>query len=80
MIMTFAWPLALVGLVLLPLLVAWYVRQLRRRRRSARHSSLALIRAAAPRRPTWRRHLPFALLLGALAPFSRAVWRWLGNR
>lgn len=68
-------PLFLVALLLLPLLVVWYVRQLRRRRRSVRHSSVALIRAAAPKGPTWRRHLPFALVLAALAALGAAAAR-----
>ena len=45
------WPLALLSLLVLPLLVAAYVWQNRRRRKQAvRHSSVALIRAAAPKR------------------------------
>jgi Ca-activated chloride channel family protein len=71
-----AWPLALLSLLALPLLVAAYVRQLRRRRRQAvRYSSVALIRAAAPPRSAWRRHVAFALLLGALAALGVAAAR-----
>jgi Ca-activated chloride channel homolog len=70
------WPLALLALLVLPLLVAAYVRQLRRRRRQAvRYSSVALIRAAAPRRSAWRRHVAFALLLAALAALGLAAAR-----
>src|SRR3954454_7140707 len=66
--MDFQWPLALFSLLAVPVLVAVYVWQQRRRRRTAvRHSSVALIKAAAPRRRAWRRHVPFALVLGALA-------------
>src|SRR5690348_5178407 len=66
--MDFQWPLALFSLLAVPVLVAVYVWQQRRRRRQAvRHSSVALIKAAAPRRRAWRRHVPFALVLGALA-------------
>jgi Ca-activated chloride channel family protein len=62
------WPLALLSLLVVPLLVAAYVWQNRRRRRQAvRHSSVALIRAAAPKRAAWKRHVPFALVLAALA-------------
>ncbi len=62
------WPLALLSLLVVPLLIAAYVWQDRRRRRQAvRHSSVALIRAAAPKRAAWKRHVPFALVLGALA-------------
>jgi len=70
------WPFVLLSLLVLPLLVAAYVWQLRRRRKQAvRHSSVALIRAAAPRRSAWKRHLPFALVLGALALLSVAASR-----
>jgi Ca-activated chloride channel homolog len=70
------WPLALLSLLALPLLVAAYVRQIRRRRRRAvRYSSVALIRAAAPPRSAWRRHVAFALLLGALAALGVAAAR-----
>jgi Ca-activated chloride channel homolog len=66
--MGFQWPFVLLSLLAVPVLVAVYVHQQRRRRRQAvRHSSVALIKAAAPRRRAWRRHLPFALVLGALA-------------
>jgi Ca-activated chloride channel family protein len=71
-----AWPLALLSLLVLPLLVAAYVRQIRRRRRRAvRYSSVALIRAAGPPRSAWRRHVAFALLLGALAALGVAAAR-----
>ena len=59
-----------------PLLAGAYVWQLRRRRRRAvRYSSVALIRAAAPRRAAWRRHVPVALLLTALAALGLAAAR-----
>jgi Ca-activated chloride channel family protein len=70
------WPLALLSLVVLPLLVAAYVWQNRRRRKQAvRHSSVALIRAAAPRKAAWKRHLPFALVLVALGLLGLAAAR-----
>lgn len=66
--MTFVWPPVLYALLLLPLLVGGYLLLLRRRRRQAvLYSSVALIRAAGPPRAGWRRHVPFALLLAALA-------------
>jgi Ca-activated chloride channel homolog len=71
-----AWPLALVSLLVVPAAVAGYVWQIRRRRRSAvRYSDIALVRAAAPRRPPWRRHVPFALLLAAVALLCLAAAR-----
>lgn len=66
--MMFAWPLALSGLATVPLLVAGYVLMLRRRaKHPVRYSSLSLIRAAMPSRSWRRRHLPFALLMAAIA-------------
>ena len=74
--MGFHWPLALLSLLVLPLLVAAYVWQQRRRRKQAvRHSSVALIRAAAPRKAAWKRHLPFALVLAALGLLGLAAAR-----
>ena len=74
--MSFGWPLALLGLLALPALAAAYLWQLRRRRRQAvRYSSVALIRAASPRRSAWRRHVPFALVLAALACLGIAASR-----
>ncbi len=70
------WPLALLSLLVVPAAVAGYVWQLRRRRRNAvRYSDIALVRAAAPRRPPWRRHAPFALLLAAVAVLGLAAAR-----
>ena len=60
----------------MPLLAGAYVWQLRRkRRRAVRYSSVALIRAAAPRRAAWKRHVPVALLLAALAALGLAAAR-----
>jgi Ca-activated chloride channel family protein len=71
-----AWPWALLALLLVPLLAGGYVWALRRRRRSAvRYSSVALVRAAAPARSAWRRHVPVALLLAALAALGLAAAR-----
>jgi Ca-activated chloride channel family protein len=72
----FGWPLVLLSLLVLPLLLGGYVWRLRRRRRQAvRYSSVALIRAAAPRRSAWRRHAAFALVLGALGCLGLAAAR-----
>lgn len=74
--MSFAIPYALVALLAVPLLVAAYLWQLRRRRREAvAFSSVALIRAALPRQRTWRRHVPVALVLAALAALGTAAAR-----
>ncbi len=74
--MDMLWSSFLVLLGLIPLLIAAYVWVLRRRRRfTVRYSSLSLIRAALPERSRWRRHLPFALLLVALASLVIALGR-----
>lgn len=74
--MSFAWPLALPLLALPVVLLAAYLRQLRRRRRYAvRHPDLDLVRAALPPRARWRPHLPVALLLAATALLALAVAR-----
>lgn len=70
------WPLVLLSLLVVPLLAGLYIWQLRRRRRRAvSYSSVALIRAAAPPRSTWRRHASIALLLGAFALLGVAAAR-----
>lgn len=74
--MRFEWPWALGTLVLVPLLVAAYLVSLRRRRRYAvRYASLSLIREARPGRSWWRRHVPFALLVAAVAALGVAFAR-----
>jgi Ca-activated chloride channel family protein len=73
--MSFAWPGFLGLLALLPLIVAAYIWVLRRRRFSVRFSSLALVRAAQPGHSWLRRHLPFALLVAALASLVGALSR-----
>ena len=74
--MTFALPYALLGLLAIPVLVAAYLWQLRRRRRNAvRFSNVALIRAVLPRQRRWRRHVPLALVLGSLALLGLAAGR-----
>ena len=74
--MEFSWPLLLLSLLGLPVLAGgyWWVLR-RRRRRAVPYSSVALIRSAAPRSAGRRRHLPFALLLGALALLGLAAAR-----
>jgi Ca-activated chloride channel homolog len=71
--MTFAWPAVLLFLLAVPVLLAAYVViGRRRRRRAVTYSSVALIRAARPSRSAWRRHVPFALVLAALAALGVA--------
>jgi len=53
--------------------VAYLLVALRRRRFSARFSNASLLASVVPRRPGWRRHLTFALLLVALTVLSLGV-------
>jgi Ca-activated chloride channel family protein len=74
--MSFATPLALLALLIVPALVAAYLWQLRRRRKQAlSFSSVALIRAALPRRSQWRRHVPVGLFLASIAALGFATAR-----
>ena len=74
--MSFQWPHLLWLLVLLPLLVLLYVWLLRRRRKSTvRLASIAVAREALGKGPGWRRHVPPALMLLALAALLLAVAR-----
>lgn len=74
--MGFAWPLALLGLLIVPLLVAAYVLLQRRRNRYAvRFTNLALLKEVAPRAPGWRRHIPAAFFLVAVTAMILALAR-----
>lgn len=66
--MNFLWQEALWLLLLLPLLVWAYVWLLKRRKKTAvAWSSLAIVKEAMGQQRLWRRHVPPALLLLALA-------------
>lgn len=74
--MTLRWPLALFGLLVVPLLFVAHLLQLRRRRRgTVVLSSVALVRAAMPKRAGWKRHLPAALFLLGLTSLGVASSR-----
>jgi Ca-activated chloride channel family protein len=66
--MTFVWPDLLWLLALVPALILLYLWLLyRRKKNTVRYASLALVKQAAGKGPGWRRHLPPALLLLAIA-------------
>jgi Ca-activated chloride channel family protein len=67
----YLWLLALVA----ALLAMYVVAQVRRKRFVTRFSNVELLGSVAPRRPGWRRHLTFALLLAGLAVLSVGVAR-----
>ncbi|WP_330475330.1 VWA domain-containing protein [Terrabacter sp. C0L_2] len=74
--MSFGVPLLLGTLVFVPVLLGVYVWQWRRRKRQAvRYSNVALLRAAGAGSASWRRHVPIALVLGALALLGLASAR-----
>jgi Ca-activated chloride channel family protein len=57
------------------LLAVYLLLQLRRKGYAARFANLELLGSIAPRRPGWRRHLAFALLLIALSSLTVAMAR-----
>jgi len=66
--MNFLAPELLLGLLLIPVAIGFYLWAQRRRSRYAvRFTNLDLLANLAPRRPSWRRHLPPVLYLGAIA-------------
>src|SRR5438093_1590522 len=74
--MSFIWPSALLLLAVVAVLVVLYVLAQRRRNRYAlRYANLTLVREAVGKGPGWRRHVPPAFFLLALACMSFAVAR-----
>ena len=74
------WPAFLLLLIAIPLIAVAYALVLRRRRRFAVHySSLSLIAQAMPGGIRWRRHVPFALALLAIALLILALARPYAN-
>jgi len=82
--MSFAAPLALLALLLVPLACAAHVAARRRARRYAvRFPATATLALAAGGTPAWRRLLPIALLLAAIAALALALDGfdgWLARR
>jgi Ca-activated chloride channel homolog len=74
--MSFQSPLALIGLVLVPVLVGLYVlRERRRQSYASRFTASGLLPNLVAAAPGWRRHLPIALFLVALAAMIVGVAR-----
>lgn len=74
--MSFASPAWLLALVLVPLALAAYaLNRARAKRYAVRFPALPALALAAAAIPAWRRHLPAALLLAALAALVVAVAR-----
>jgi len=74
--MTFASPELLLALLLVPIaLVAYLLLQRRRARYVVRFTNVALLENLVPRRPAWRRHVPTALYLAAIAVLGIALAR-----
>jgi Ca-activated chloride channel homolog len=73
--MTFLWPEFLWLLFAVPACIALYLWLLTRRKTAVRYASLALIKEAIGRDLRWRRHLPPAILLIALAAMITAIAR-----
>jgi Ca-activated chloride channel family protein len=73
--MTFLWPQVLWTMLALPACVLAYRWLLRRRKAAIRYASVGLLREALQAGPRWRRHVPPALLLAALALALVAVAR-----
>lgn len=74
--MSFAWPLGLVLLGVVPALAGayWWIQR-RRRKQAVRFSNVALLRSVLPRRKRWQRHLPIAILLLSLFALALAAGR-----
>ncbi|HEY3164876.1 MAG TPA: VWA domain-containing protein [Candidatus Limnocylindrales bacterium] len=72
--MTFADPLLLLGLLIVPAaLVAYRLIQRRRSRYAVRFTNVDLLGNLVPKTPAWRRHVPPALYLVAMAALVLAL-------
>ncbi|MEP6649174.1 MAG: VWA domain-containing protein [Lapillicoccus sp.] len=74
--MSFDQPYLLLGLLAVPILLAAYLWQTRRRKPAAvRYSNVALIRTAVGPSRRWRRHVPVALVIASLGLLGVAAAR-----
>src|SRR4029079_3573461 len=75
-IMTFADPILLLALLIVPVaLLAYRTVQRRRSRYAVRFTNVDLLSNLVPRTPAWRRHVPPALYLTAMAALALALAR-----
>jgi len=73
---SFAWPLVLLGLLAVPLgALAYVLAQRRRQRYAARFTNLDVLASVVTPATAWRRHVPAAVLLAALAALVVALAR-----
>ena len=74
--MSFDPPYLLLGLLAVPILLAAYLWQTRRRKPAAvRHSNVALVRSAVGPSRRWRRHVPVGLVIASLGLLGVAAAR-----
>jgi Ca-activated chloride channel family protein len=74
--MTFADPILLLGLLVVPAaLVAYRIVQRRRSRYAVRFTTVDLLGTLVPRTPAWRRHVPPAIYVVAMAALVLALAR-----
>ena len=74
--MSFDQPYLLLGLLAVPILLAAYLWQTRRRKPAAvRYSNVALVRSAVGPSRRWRRHVPVALVIASLGLLGVAAAR-----
>jgi Ca-activated chloride channel homolog len=74
--MTFEWPYVLIALIVIPLLLGAYVwHNQQRDKRASAFTNPALLPNLVERPPGWRRHLPLAIVLVALAALIVGVAR-----
>jgi Ca-activated chloride channel homolog len=67
-LITFLWPTMLWAMLLVPVLLLGYIWLMRRRKKTTlRYANLALVKEAMGRSSAWRRHVPPALMLLAIA-------------
>ena len=78
--MSFIWPNMLWLLFIIPVLVVLYLLVMRRRKRNAvRYASIAMVKEAMGKGPSFRRHVPPLLFLFALAVMIVAMARPAAN-